>query len=164
MSMQRRLSTWSILAAALSFSWSAAAVAQPTAAPAGCTGPASDTWINVVAEGLRSGDGLLALTVYADIPSKFLAKKGSLYVGRVNASAGTTRSCIFLPRTGVYAIVLYHDANANEKFDRTMIGLPAEGFGFTNNPPTIAGLPSFRSVRLNVPRTGLTTRIQMKYP
>jgi uncharacterized protein (DUF2141 family) len=135
-----------------------------TVPPAGCTGPASDTWINVVAEGLRSGDGLLALTVYADIPSKFLAKKGSLYVGRVNASAGTTRSCIFLPRTGVYAIVLYHDANANEKFDRTMIGLPAEGFGFTNNPPTIAGLPSFRSVRLNVPRTGLTTRIQMKYP
>ena len=26
------------------------------------------------------------------------------------------------------------------------------------------GLPSFRSVRLNVPRTGMSTRVQMKYP
>ena len=47
---------------------------------------------------------------------------------------------------------------------RTVIGLPAEGYGFSNNPGTFAGLPSFRSVRLNVPRSGLNTRIQMKYP
>ncbi len=68
------------------------------------------------------------------------------------------------PAQGVYALALYHDANANQKFDRTGIGFPAEGYGFSNNPPTLAGLPSFRSVRLNVPRSGLTTRVQMKYP
>jgi uncharacterized protein (DUF2141 family) len=160
----RRLSAGIIAACAALLVPASLASAQPEGPPAGCTGPASDTWVNIVADGLRNGDGLLAVTLYADVPSKFLAKKGSLYVGRVNANAGTTRACIFLPSTGVYAVALYHDENANQKFDRSMIGLPAEGYGFTNNPPTLAGLPSFRSVRINVPRPGLTTRIHMKYP
>jgi len=132
--------------------------------PPGCTGTPSSTWLNVSAQGLRSGNGLLAITLYADNPRKFLVSRGSLYVGRVNANAGTTTGCIFVPAPGVYAIALYHDENANQKFDRTGIGLPAEGYGFSNNPPTLVGLPSFRSVRLSVPRSGLTTRIQMKYP
>ena len=133
-------------------------------APAGCTGPASQTWLNVVLEGVRDGSGLVAVTLYADNSSKFLVKKGSLYVGRVDAQSGTTRACIFVPQPGVYALAIYHDENANRKFDRTGIGFPAEGYGFSNNPLTLAGLPSFRSVRLNVPRSGLTSRIQMKYP
>jgi uncharacterized protein (DUF2141 family) len=137
--------------------------AAPTPPP-GCTGPVSNTWLNITAEGMRSGEGLLAITLYADNPRKFLVKRGSLYVGRVQATAGTTRGCIFVPEPGVYAIALYHDENGNRGFDRTGIGFPEEGFGFSNNPATLAGLPSFRSVRLNVPRSGLTTRISMKYP
>lgn len=133
-------------------------------APAGCTGPASLTWLNIVVSGVRSGDGLVAVTLYPDNSRKFLVRHGSLYVGRVDATTGTTRACIFVPQPGVYAVAIYHDANANQSFDRTGIGLPAEGYGFANNPATIAGLPAFRAVRLNVPRAGLTTRIQMKYP
>lgn len=140
-----------------------AASADPSPPP-GCTGTPSDTWLNVSAQGLRNGNGLLAITLYADNPRKFLVSRGSLYVGRVNANAGATTGCIFLPVSGVYAVALYHDENANQKFDRSAIGLPAEGYGFSNNPATLAGLPSFRSVRLSVPRSGLTTRIQMKYP
>lgn len=154
--------------AALTFAaGTAATAARPAAAatpPAGCTGPASDTWLNVVVEGVRGSRGLVAVTLYADESRRFLAKKGSLYVGRVNAQSGTTRACIFVPKTGVYALAIYHDENASRGFDRTGIGLPAEGYGFSNNPATIAGLPSFRSVRLNVPKPGLTTRVQMKYP
>ncbi len=142
----------------------ASASAQSAEPPPGCTGPASPYWLNVVASGLRNGNGLLAITLYADNSSKFLAKKGSIYVGRMPVTAGTTRGCIFVPKPGVYALALYHDENASQRFDRTGIGFPAEGFGFTNNPATIAGLPSFRSVRLSVPRAGLTTRVTMKYP
>jgi uncharacterized protein (DUF2141 family) len=151
-------------AATLTLSFAPEAQAQAASPPAGCAGTPSGTWLNVVAQGLRNGNGLLAITIYADNPSKFLVRHGSLYVARVAATQGTTHACVFLPRTGVYALALYHDENADRKFDRTGIGFPAEGFGFSNNPATVAGLPSFRSVRLNVPRTGLTTRIQMKYP
>lgn len=142
----------------------APAAAAATPPPAGCTGPASQTWLNVVVDGLRSNNGLVAVTLYADDSSKFLIRHGSLYVGRVDAQTGTTRTCIFVPRTGVYALALYHDENGNRSFDRTGIGFPAEGFGFSNNPATLAGLPTFKSVRLNVPKTGLTTRVHMKYP
>ncbi|WP_374420910.1 DUF2141 domain-containing protein [Novosphingobium arvoryzae] len=152
-----------LASAALVTATGTAAQSTPTPPP-GCTGPASQTWLNVVAEGLKNGEGLLAVTLYADDSSKFLVKRGSLYVGRVNAQAGITRACIFVPKPGVYALALYHDENANRSFDRTGVGFPAEGFGFSNNPATLAGLPTFKSVRLNVPKAGLTTRIQMKYP
>lgn len=152
------------LPAAMALASSTSADTPGSGPPPGCTGPASDTWLNVSAQGLRSGNGLLAVTLYADVPSKFLVRRGSLYVGRVSARRGGTQACIFVPQPGVYALALYHDENANQKFDRTGIGLPAEGYGFSNNPATLAGLPSFRSVRLNVPRSGLTTRVQMKYP
>lgn len=152
-----------LASAALVTASGTAAQSTPTPPP-GCTGPASQTWLNIVADGMKNGDGLLAVTLYADNPSKFLVKRGSLYVGRVNATANTTRACIFVPKPGVYAIALYHDENANQSFDRTGVGFPAEGFGFSNNPATLAGLPAFKSVRLNVPKTGLTTRISMKYP
>ncbi|WP_374529797.1 DUF2141 domain-containing protein [Novosphingobium sp.] len=149
--------------AALALAAAAPATAQ-SGPPAGCTGTPSATWLNVVVEGVRNSNGLMAVTLYADDSSKFLVKHGSLYVGRVNARAGTTRACIFVPKPGVYALALYHDENANLAFDRTGVGFPAEGFGFSNNPATLAGLPSFKSVRLNVPKAGLTTRITMKYP
>ena len=152
------------LTAALTSASTASADLQGASPPPGCTGPASDIWLTVSAQGLRNGNGLLAVTLYADNPRKFLVARGSLYVGRVNANPGATQACIFLPQPGVYALALYHDENANQRFDRSVIGLPAEGFGFSNNPATLAGLPSFRSVRLNVVRSGLTTRVQMKYP
>jgi uncharacterized protein (DUF2141 family) len=173
MTLPRRLSAAVIACAAALTASFGTAQAQPAPPPSpppslspppGCTGTPSATWVNVIAEGLRNGNGLLAITLYEDKPSKFLAHHGSLYVGRVQAVQGTTRACIFVPRPGVYVLALYHDENANRSFDRTGIGFPAEGYGFSNNPATLAGLPSFRSVRLNIPRTGLSTRVQMKYP
>ena len=129
-----------------------------------CAGPPSATRLYVTIENIRASQGLIALTLYADDSRRFLARRGSLYVGRVPARAPVTRACIHLPRPGTYALAIYHDADANRRFNRTALGLPAEGYGFTNNPGTLFGLPSFRSVRLHIARTGLSTRVQMKYP
>jgi len=133
-------------------------------APAGCTGPESGTWVRVLVEGVHSDHGLIAVTLYADDASRFLVKHGSLYVGRVRADKGTTEACIFVPRPGLYAFAIYHDANSNQKFDRTMIGLPAEAYGFSNNPNTFFGLPSFGSVRTRVTHSGQTLKIRLTYP
>lgn len=164
MTLPRRLRATALALAAVTAVSATGAGAENAAPPPGCTGTPSNTWLNVVASGLRNGNGQLAVTLYADNSRKFLARHGSIYVGRVSASEGTTRACIFVPHPGVYALALYHDENADEKFGRTSIGFPAEGYGFSNNPSTLVGLPTFRSVRLNVPRAGLTTRVQMKYP
>ncbi|HYD23660.1 MAG TPA: DUF2141 domain-containing protein [Croceibacterium sp.] len=143
----------------------AAALASEAAGQtASCTGPESDVKLYVDVEGVRSSDGLVAVTLYADKASKFLRKRGSLYVGRVAARAGTTSVCIHLPSAGIYALAVYHDADADRGFDRTGVGLPDEGFGFSNNPRVFLGMPAWSSVRLSVPRTDLRTRIRLRYP
>ena len=140
-----------------------AAAALQAPAAAGCTGPASATRLFVRVENVRSSRGLIAVTLYADKRSKFLAKRGSLYVGRVPARQGTTDACIHVPRPGTYAIAVYHDADADRSFDRTAVGLPDEGFGFSGNPPTFLGMPNFNRVRIAVARSGLRTTIRLKY-
>ena len=150
--------------ASLALAGSAPAAESP-AAPANCDGKekwGSGVWLNVVAEDVRSSEGLINVTVYADKRNKFLAKGGSLLASFFPAQKGETRACVFLPEAGVYAIAIYHDENANRKFDRNL--LPTEGYGFSNNPSTLAGLPAWSSVRLNVSKTNLVTHIHMKYP
>ena len=151
-------------AAAFALAACASLSAPAAAAPAGCLGVASDTWLNVSIEGLRNGNGLVNVAVYPDDAREFLAKGGTIKNNRFNATAPTTRACVFVPRPGVYAIAVYHDEDSSRKLNRSGLGLPTEGYGFSNNPATIAGLPAFRSVRLNVPKAGLTTHIRMKYP
>jgi len=34
---------------------------------------------------------------------------------------------------GLYAISLFHDENENEKIDKNFLGIPTEGYGFSNN-------------------------------
>ena len=136
----------------------ATALAQPP-----CTGSASSVRLYVNVNNVRSAQGLIAATLYADDRRRFLARRGSLYVGRVPARAGTTRVCIHLPAPGIWARAVYHDADGNRRFNRNAIGLPAEGFGFSNDAPALFGLPSFRSVRLDVPRSGFETNVRMRY-
>jgi uncharacterized protein (DUF2141 family) len=138
-------------------------LAQAQAAPADCQGQPSSTWLRVAVGGVRSGSGLVTLALYGDDSGRFLAHHGSLFNARVPAHAGTTVACLFVPRPGVYAIAVYHDENGNRKLDRTGFGLPAEGFGFSNNPSTIAGLPTFSSVRLQIPHANVATRISLRY-
>jgi uncharacterized protein (DUF2141 family) len=150
---------------ALAMAGVAPATASAQAAPpAHCAGTPTSTWLNVSVERVRNGSGLIAVTLYADNPGSFLVKHGSIGVQRFPARAGTTPTCIFVPKPGVYALAVYHDENASRKLDRGPLGLPKEGFGFSNNPSTLAGIPTFRSVRLSVPRTNLSARITLRYP
>lgn len=158
-----------IRAAALAVAAGIAALV-PASAPAqaaateGCQGISSDTYVNLAIEGLRSSSGLIAVTLYPDNPRRFLVKKGSIKVSRVPAHAPITRLCLFVPQPGTYAIAVYHDEDGSRKLNRNGIGLPREGYGFSNNPATLAGLPAFKSVRITFPKSGVSTRIRMKYP
>lgn len=54
---------------------------------------------------------------------------------------------------GSYAIAVFHDSNSNGKLDRGMLGIPKEGFGFSNNAqPKLTGPPEFRDAVIIVGR------------
>ena len=129
-----------------------------------CTGYEGPVRIYIDVENVRKAEGLIAVTVYADDSKRFLAKRGSLYVGRAPAQAPKTSVCVMLPSTGTYAFGVYHDADGDRSIDRNAIGLPREAVGFSNNPRLLFSIPSFRSVRLAVPRTNMRTTIRLRYP
>jgi len=112
---------------------------------------------------VRSAIGEMAVTVYPDDPGRFLAPGGKLARQRVPADAPVTRVCFALPQPGAYAVAVYHDANANHDFDRTIVGMPTEAFGFSNNPPVQDALPDFASAR-TVVRTDKEISIRLRYP
>lgn len=118
--------------------------------------------VNVQVSGVRSSAGEVAFTVYPDIKSRFLAKGAKLARVRTRAVAGTTSACFALT-PGFYPIAIYHDANGDRDFNRTLIA-PKEGFGFSNDPPTTFGIPSYEKVRVRVGPGATTIRIRMRYP
>jgi uncharacterized protein (DUF2141 family) len=128
-----------------------------------CEGPPGPVRLYVNVEGVRTARGRIEVTVYPDNAARFLKKGGSLYVGRVNAQAGRTRVCLQLPRTGHYGLAVLHDANGNRKMDKNFLGLPGEGFGFSNNPVLRLGPPAFAKVRFAVPRSGVQTSVKLRY-
>lgn len=119
--------------------------------------------LDVQVAGLRNARGQVAVTVYPDDPRRFLAPRGKLLRRRTAAVAPVTSSCFWV-RPGYYAVAVYHDQNGDRDFARSLVGLPAEGYGFSNDAPTRTGLPSFTAVRFQVPPEGRKIRLTMRYP
>jgi uncharacterized protein (DUF2141 family) len=44
---------------------------------------------------------------------------------------------------GKYALVCYHDENSNGKFDESALGMPKEGYCFSNNEKPTLSAPNF---------------------
>jgi uncharacterized protein (DUF2141 family) len=139
-----------------------AAIAAPAAAQE-CVGEhasgAVRLTVNVV--GVRPPQGEVAITVYPDDRRRFLAHGGKL--ARARVKTGTSASACFWVSPASYAVVVYHDKDSDHNFDRTLMGLPAEGFGFSNDPETKVGLPPLSAVRFPVGSGGRTISVQMKY-
>ena len=112
-----------------------------------CAATATGPRLMVRITGALSTKGNLTITVYPDDADRFLAKGGKLLRARVPVGMPLTEACFAVPSAGSYAIAVYHDANDDHDFNRTFVGMPAEGYGFSNNPVTKLGLPNFKDVR-----------------
>lgn len=54
-----------------------------------------------------------------------------------------------LPK-GDYAIAIYHDKNSDGKCNMGFLGIPKEGYGFSNNYKPIIKPPSFNNCKINL--------------
>ena len=128
-----------------------------------CEGRESQTKLTVQIIGVRAARGEMAITLYPDDASRFLAPHQKLARIRAVAQAPMTTACFWLPAPGFYAVSVYHDENANRDFDRTIVGLPAEGFAFSNDPPTPTALPPFKAVRFKAGEGETRIKVRLKY-
>ena len=65
---------------------------------------------------------------------------------------------------GTYAIDGFHDEIGNGKFKTSLIGLPEEGYLFSNNVRPGLSAPSFASASFTVPPQGTAISISVQYP
>jgi uncharacterized protein (DUF2141 family) len=140
----------------------AAAAASPAAAEnEQCNG--EPTRINVAIEGLRSAKGDIVVEIYPDDAKRFLVRKAQVNSIHVKLKARSATVCLSVPKPGAYAVAVYHDENGDGEFNRTILGLPTEGFGLSNNPPVHLSAPSFPSVRFEAGEGETTVTIHMRY-
>ncbi len=115
-------------------------------AVAACEGAAVEVNVN----GVRSDAGLVAALIYDDNPDKFLKNGQKLHRVREPARKGHTRVCLPSPEPGAYAVAVFHDENANKRLDQGFLGIPREGYGFSNNPGFSFGLPEMKEILFEI--------------
>jgi uncharacterized protein (DUF2141 family) len=99
--------------------------------------------IEVRVDAVRSAAGSIVAVLYGDNPADFLKKGKRLDKVFEPAQEGLVSVCLTAPTPGMYAVAIYHDENGNEKFDKTWMGLPDEGYGISNNPKIFLSAPAF---------------------
>ncbi|HHS50830.1 MAG TPA: DUF2141 domain-containing protein [candidate division Zixibacteria bacterium] len=103
----------------------------------------AETWtLTVEIAGLRSKKGYIELGLY-DNPDGFPKEDEDFAKARVEVdSTHVIMEFEGLPQ-GEYAIAFYHDENADGKFNKNFLGIPREGYGFSNDARPKLSAPSF---------------------
>src|SRR5512146_3528682 len=127
----RRAAAWSVILAGANFP--AAAMAQSP-----CPG------IHVKILNIRNSIGTVACALFDSpdgFPAEFLLSATNVMVIKIRKSQAR---CDFedVP-PGRYAMAVIHDENMNGKLDTNWLGLPTEGYGFSNDAKAVLSAPSF---------------------
>jgi len=64
---------------------------------------------------------------------------------------------------GTYAIAVIHDENMNGKLDTNWLGIPTEGYGFSNDAKGVIGAPSFSAASFLYDGRNLDLMISLHY-
>lgn len=128
-----------------------------------CPSADGNTNLQLTIENVRNARGSITVSVYGERPEDFLAKGKKLMKVRFPAKLGTVKGCITLPKSGTYALSLYHDEDGSGKFTTNIVGLPTEGFGFSNNPEVVLGPPGFDAASFATQGAVTTLTIRLKY-
>jgi len=117
--------------------------------------------LNVAVESVRSGKGQVKLMLY-EREEGFRKEDQARQVMALPAKEGSIiRAFRDLP-PGRYAVIAYHDENANDKLDLRFGMFPKEGYGLSNNYVP-SGPPKFKAAAIDVPNTGASSVIRLAY-
>jgi uncharacterized protein (DUF2141 family) len=135
-----------------------AGLARAEHSPVDAGGPA----IEIEVVGLRNDTGQVSCSLF-NSPDGF--PRDGKVVRRVWARIQSRKAlCRFdgMP-AGRYAAVVYHDENSNGEFDQNALGMPLEGFGFSNNASILFGPPSFKSASFDYSGGDFRQAVKIRY-
>ncbi len=110
-------------------------------------GGAQAASVHVTVSGVRNARGHVLVAVCTR--AEFL-RPHCQWQGRAAASVGDVRVDITGVPPGMYAAQAFHDENDNGKLERSWLGLPEEGMGFSRNAPMHFGPPNFTDAAFTV--------------
>ncbi len=112
--------------------------------------------------GLKNDKGFVQLVIYNN--AKNFPKDGKYY--KLYKLKITGKKSILTVKNmppGTYAIALMHDENSNKKMDKNMVGIPKEGFGFSNNPRVVFKEPTYNECKFDIGGNGKAVSIKLIY-
>jgi len=117
--------------------------------------------LQVAVVGLRNDKGQVTCSLFND-PKAF--PRGDEFRETHSPIHGDAALCIFqgIP-AGKYAVVVYHDENANGHFDQNAFGMPLEGYGFSNNAAPLFDAPKFATASFDYDGQFRFTEINIRY-
>ena len=132
------------------------------ATPAKSEPPKLKQTLTVRIEGLRNDLGTVFLSLH-DKKEGFKDNKNPVASGQARP---VNRSCVVVLEDvvpGRYALLFIHDENDNKKLDKSFIGIPKEGFGFSRDAMGRFGPPSFDDAAVMIPAGSSQVTMHAKY-
>ena len=118
------------------------------------------TMIQLEITGIKNNTGFIQVAVFKS-DSDF-DKEIFSYIIAVPASSEVQVSIPNL-EAGKYAIAVYHDENKNQKLDKNFVGIPKEGYGFSNNAVGKLDPPKFSETSFSLDSQLKKLSIRMVY-
>jgi uncharacterized protein (DUF2141 family) len=104
--------------------------------------------ISMQVENITDIRGTLMWSVF-DSSETYAADAAPVIAGRSRVMGDSIRVTLHGLPPGRYAVKLFHDANDNGEMDSNLLGLPQEGYGFSNNAGSF-GPASFSDAMVEV--------------
>lgn len=124
--------------------------------------PTCSLQINIA--GIRNNDGKILCSVFKEGIGYPDRPEQAFYKASIPIK---DRKAIFdievLP-PGRYAVALLHDENGDNKMNTSMVGLPKEGYGFSNNVMGLFGPPAYSKASFDLsPDRQKKIQINLRY-
>jgi uncharacterized protein (DUF2141 family) len=124
--------------------------------------PPTSVALTVRVQGLSNDRGRVAVAVFASadaFPDQKRALTGQL--AKIEKGRAAVRFAGLKP--GIYAVAVLHDENENSKMDFNFLGMPLEGYGFSNDASAAFGPPSFQAASFALKPRDSFIPVRMRY-
>jgi uncharacterized protein (DUF2141 family) len=111
----------------------------------------------------RNQNGNLLIALYDSAGGFPEHPENAARIAKEKVTRGSLSVVLRNLKPGVYAAVVVHDENGNDKLDKGNFGIPTEGFGFSRNPPIRFSAPTFDETKIVIQPGGNNAEIKLNY-